>query len=101
VIDRHSIVDIGSGAAQRLIRESLQPQNARKRHASGHLLVELKPDSMRPLKWSDIAREHSLEVQPRAPLVAKEMQRSAGQSVADQSIVFIGFFPGKVGKSFC
>ena len=63
--------------------------------------MELKPDRMRPLNWSDIAREHSLEVKPRASLVAKEMQRSAGQSVADQSIVFICFFLGKVGKSFC
>ena len=71
VIGRLSVANTAFGGPHRLIRQSLQPQDAGERDASRGPLVDLKAKDLPLLVRIDIAGKHTLDMTPRAGQIAK------------------------------
>src|ERR1700731_3206076 len=86
MVDRDRVLDVALDFAQRLICEALKPEYPSECDTRCHALIELEPNSVRPVHRGRIAAEHALNALTRAGLISQEMQRCSGHTVADQLI---------------
>ena len=81
------LLDAGFGCPHRLIRKSLQPQNPRKVDVRHHAMVDRKVNERRLLIGSELVGQRSLEVTPRARLVAQMVLCNADHPLTHRAIV--------------
>src|ERR1700724_3630433 len=86
MVDRDRVLDVALDFAQCLICEALKPKYPSERDTRCHALIELEPNSVRPVDGRRIAAEHALNALARAGLVSQEMQRCSRHTVAYQLV---------------
>src|SRR5262249_23926556 len=82
----------------RLIRESLQPPNAREEALRRGALIEDVANDVRTDDRHLVSAEHTLDMQPGPGLVAHQMQDVPDHSIANGNVRGVRVSCGKLGK---
>src|SRR3954468_12530553 len=91
VVARLSVLDAAFRGRHRLVRETLQPQDARQERAPARELVDhLEANDVWPTVRRGIAGGHALDMAPCTDEVASEVVDLADHPLADHPIVPIG-----------
>src|SRR5438132_6116425 len=96
--DGSGLVDIVPRRAHRLLRKSLEREDACKKRTRRHPLVDLKANGLGPVNRRNVAIEHPLDMMPRADLVSLVVQRDADHPIADRDIGGVGLLRSEPEK---
>ena len=98
MIDGTPFLDIALDNLQRLIGESLQPEEASLEIMGRYPHIETQSDDLGLLRQSREARQHPLDVMPGSSLVSQIVQRGRENAITHDKIDGIARIPHQIGE---